>query len=609
MPGRDGPPLDTLYHLRGTWGAPSLLKQQQQQRSGEAAPLLAAALLAERAGKQPFSRPTRGPPPLQPYGEPPWGPPWEDPGGALTCRGPRAAFQSAVTASTRAATTSRSSSSSSTQDSSNSSSSSTQDGSSSSSSSTQDSSSSSSKGSRKSSSRKGVLVARRVGQQQRQLPAHASRRYIHARSAAQIAKHFRRVPPDSPEAAAAAAAAAAAGSPFLADRAAAEAADAAAFAWPRRCFLRLRLRASRADDVAEALRRIEAALTQLNASLLAQQQQQQQGQQQQQQQEQQQQRKQQDQQQQKQQLQQQKQQQQQQQVPPLIMSVASLPTQRKVLTLLRSPFKHKDSRDQYELLQRKVLVDVHVTALLLQHLRDKQQQYTPTSSSSSSSSKAEGVAFESVRRLRSFMRLFRRHVEPCIHPIQQQQQRQEQERQQEWGGDREKALEAAVYRELQQLPLQQLPAFAAPSLHLPTFLSIKLPDRVVSSAHFEVYVHPEKLRRVWGRMQMQKKWTSKYSQYLKDMKKKEALIAELLDPRLRPDRLISWPSDFHSLRMLTTQEIEKMLRKAHMYRQQREARARKGLPPFRPKVSVFGDFQSADECMQTPEKQNACSPN
>ncbi|KAL8271582.1 hypothetical protein Esti_004488 [Eimeria stiedai] len=420
--------------------------------------------------------------------------------------------------------------------------------------------------SRSSSQTKGVLVGR-GGRGHRQLQPHATRRYLHWRRAEFLAKHFRRVPLHSPAAAAAAArgAGAAGGFPFLEARAAAEATDAAAFAWPRGCYLRLRLRASRADDLAEALRRLEAALLQLNTLLASQQQQPQQ-----------------------------QPQQLQQQPPAMIMSVAALPTQRKLLTLLRSPFKHKDSREQYELLQRKVLVDVHLTAHLVTHLQTKQQQLTSTSSSSAAA--ADGVVFESVRRLRSFIRLFNRHVQPFI-PQQQQQQEEEQEEEPWEESNAEKALEAAVYRELHQLPLQQVMHLSAiPSgVHLPTFLSVAMPDRVVTSAHFEVYVHPEKLRRIWKRMQMKPRWTSKYKRYLTDMALKERLIGELLDPQLRFDRLLRWPSDFHSLRMLQVAEIQKMLRKARMYKQQRLSLARRGLPAFEPKVKVFGDFELPED--------------
>ena len=36
-----------------------------------------------------------------------------------------------------------------------------------------------------------------------------------------------------------------------------------------------------------------------------------------------------------------------------------LPTEREIVTILRSPFKHKDSREQFELLTYKRLIDIY----------------------------------------------------------------------------------------------------------------------------------------------------------------------------------------------------------------------------------------------------------
>ncbi|OEH76797.1 high mobility group protein [Cyclospora cayetanensis] len=198
------------------------------------------------------------------------------------------------------------------------------------------------------------------------------------------------------------------------------------------------------------------------------------------------------------------------------------------------------------------------------------------------------------------MRLFRRHFGYLLQR-QEGLQQHEEGKKEEWQQpehallNREKALEDAVYRELQQMPLQDVQLASAPFLHLPTFLSVSMPERVGASAYFDMYVHPEKLRRIWHRLGMRTQWISKYRLYQREMEKKEKLIDELLHPKFRFDRLLRWPSDFDSLRMKQIPELEKMLRIAKMYRQQRLARARRGEAPFEPKVRLFGDFQLPDD--------------
>ncbi|PFH37582.1 cyclin-dependent kinase regulatory subunit protein [Besnoitia besnoiti] len=340
-----------------------------------------------------------------------------------------------------------------------------------------------------------------------------------------------------------------------------------AFAWPPGCYLRIEFSGNRADDADEAGRRILEALKRAGSRYL-------------------------------------------------FSFPARLPVVRRRFSVPKSPHKHRKAIEQFEICERRRIIDVHRRDFLAEAERRGER-------SASRWGKMPWASREEVPQDTGQSEPDSEEQEKKGGEGGEEEGENEQEGEvaDETGhvGEQEEAGRGvsegvgggrrsgdAGLRKGRKKGKKRVEEEADATVK--GLLTIDLPDLVRYDLRYEPYRRPLKAKEIYERLRYREKWTSKYLEYRQDMEKKETLIAELLSPKYDNDRLVTWPQSFHELRKFKVAEIEKMIRKAENHYRERVARRRRGLPPYRPRVKFFGDFGMDAEDLQLMPNGDAYAP-
>ncbi|KYK67235.1 cyclin-dependent kinase regulatory subunit protein [Toxoplasma gondii TgCatPRC2] len=265
-----------------------------------------------------------------------------------------------------------------------------------------------------------------------------------------------------------------------------------AFAWPPGCYLRIEYSANRADDADETGRRLLAALKAAGSRYL-------------------------------------------------FSLPARLPLVRRRFSVPKSPHKHRKAVEQFEICERRRIIDVHRRDYLAE--AERRGDRGPSRWGKMPWPSREGAEEE--------------REDEEERDDEEEEREEGKEEGEDGGGARGQRKEEEGRRLRKRRRMTDVTEEAA----VKGLLTVDLPDLVRYDLRYEPYRRPLKAKAIYARMQYRERWTSKYFEYLQDMEKKEKLIAELLAPKYDFDRLVVWPQSFHDLRRFRVAEIEKMLRK------------------------------------------------
>nr|CEL78061.1 TPA: high mobility group protein, putative [Toxoplasma gondii VEG] len=312
-----------------------------------------------------------------------------------------------------------------------------------------------------------------------------------------------------------------------------------AFAWPPGCYLRIEYSANRADDADETGRRLLAALKAAGSRYL-------------------------------------------------FSLPARVPLVRRRFSVPKSPHKHRKAVEQFEICERRRIIDVHRRDYLAE--AERRGDRGPSRWGKMPWPSREGEEEE--------------REDEEERDDEEEEREEGKEEGEDGGGARGQRKEEEGRKLRKRRRMTDVTEEAA----VKGLLTVDLPDLVRYDLRYEPYRRPLKAKAIYARMQYRERWTSKYFEYLQDMEKKEKLIAELLAPKYDFDRLVVWPQSFHDLRRFRVAEIEKMLRKTENHYRERMSRRRRGLPPYRPRMKFFGDFSMDPEDLKNMPGNDPYAP-